>query len=319
MRGSSTVLFCAVALASIASAGTAHAQATSEQMLAQSLFDEARQLMDRGRFGEACPKLAESQRLDPGAGTLLNLAICHEKEGKTGSAYLEMTAASSQASKDGRKDREKIANDHLAALAPRVSKLSVHVRQDEPGVEVRVDGTVIRRPAWDVASVVDPGQHVVDATAPGRRAFHQVVTVAEGEQRTVQIGPFEPLAKDLGSPATTSADALPSIPPRRATNPWFVASIATAVAGFTVALPAGYVWGMLKLTEPTCKVVDAYESGSVFCTSPSVRDAWLAATLVGVSFGVVGTLGIAILPRKVEVVPAASSANAGGMTVVGRF
>ena len=37
---------------------------------ADALFKEGRALLDAKKFDEACPKLAESQRLDPGAGTL---------------------------------------------------------------------------------------------------------------------------------------------------------------------------------------------------------------------------------------------------------
>ena len=113
---------------------SAHAQGMSDQMLAQSLFDEGRQLMAQKRYAEACPKLAESQRLDPGGGTLTNLAICHENEGKTGTAYLEFMAASSQASKDGRADREAIAKEHLGRLGPRVPKLKVHVDHAVSGI-----------------------------------------------------------------------------------------------------------------------------------------------------------------------------------------
>ena len=321
MRPPSTVAGLVFA-GSVAIAFDARAQSpsVSEQMLAQSLFEEGRQLMEHGKYAEACPKLAESQRLDPGGGTLLNLAICHEKEGRLGSAYLDMKSALAQAVKDGRKDRETIANEHLAVLGARVPRLAVHVVREDPGLDVKVDGTTLRKPAWDLLTVVDPGPHAIDASAPGKAPFRQTITLAESEQRTVQVPPLEVAEGRALPPSSTTATPLaagasaPAPAPEMQTNPWFVASAAAGVTGFVVALPAGYIWLMETLLRGTCRP----ETNTLFCVSDDVRTTWLAVAAAGLGAGVLGTIGVAAFPRKIQVAPSAGR-NAAGAVVIGQF
>ena len=54
---------------------------------ADALFQKGREAADKGDFATAAAKFAESQRLDPAPGTLLNLADCEEHLGQTASAW----------------------------------------------------------------------------------------------------------------------------------------------------------------------------------------------------------------------------------------
>ena len=64
---------------------------------AQSLFSDARKLMLAGNFADACPKREESEKLDPGMGTLYNLGDCYEHVGKTASAWAAFDEVANEA------------------------------------------------------------------------------------------------------------------------------------------------------------------------------------------------------------------------------
>jgi hypothetical protein len=168
-----------------------------EEQLAQALFEEGRALMDKRRYAEACPKLKESQRLDPGGGTLLNLAICHEKEGKLATAKADYEEALAIAMRDARKDRQAIARARLTALEPTVPRLRVSVvsAADTPGLEIKLDGLVLRRAAWGVATPVDPGPHRLEASASGRAAWSMPITLQPSQKKSIEVPALGPLTE----------------------------------------------------------------------------------------------------------------------------
>src|SRR4051812_22569154 len=71
----------------VCSLGTFSKAGDLDQSLAETLFEEGRVLMQEGVLQQACAKFAESQRVAPACGTLLNLGVCHEKLGQTASAW----------------------------------------------------------------------------------------------------------------------------------------------------------------------------------------------------------------------------------------
>jgi serine/threonine-protein kinase len=193
--------------------GRAAASGGSDAAIAEALFQEGRKLVEQKRYPEACPKFAESQRLDPGIGTLLNLAACHELEGKTATSWSEFTQALGQAERESRSDAQQFARTHLAALTPKLPKIVISVPADSeaPGLEVKLDGQPLGKAAWGVAAPIDPGTHVVAAVATGRKPWTTQATFAAGEQKTVVVPALE-----VDAERATSGTIDPSFnPPER--------------------------------------------------------------------------------------------------------
>lgn len=153
---------------------------------AQALFEDGKRLMQQGRHDEACPKLVESQRLDPGGGTLLAIALCHEGQGKTATAWADYDVALAQARKDGRADREQTAIEHMRGLEPKLVRVRVIVAQKVDGLEVRRGGELVSEAQWGSALPVDPGDHVFEASAPNTPRWSETVSV-RSEGRTVDV------------------------------------------------------------------------------------------------------------------------------------
>jgi hypothetical protein len=212
----------------------AFAQSAGDRALAEQLFRTGQELMSQNRYAEACPKLAESQRLDPGTGTLLNLAVCHEHEGKLASAWTELNDAATFARRDQRPDRVQYAEQRLAALEPKLSRLTIELAQggDVPGLEIRLDGEVLGRAALGVAAPVDPGSHTVSASAAGKRPWQTKLDLAAGPaQKSVLI------PKLADAPAGSAPGAGPNAADRGLAGP------ATSGSGGKAQRISAYVLG----------------------------------------------------------------------------
>jgi hypothetical protein len=149
-----------------------HARAQSNAALAEKLFLEGQKMMAEGNPA-ACGKLADSERLDPALGTLINLAVCHEKQGKTATAWSEFMDASAQAQKAAQRDREGFARAHAAALEKRLQKMIVEVAVPAAGMEVSLDGVPLPGSVLGTEIPLDPGDHELAVIAPGKKPWRQ--------------------------------------------------------------------------------------------------------------------------------------------------
>jgi len=196
-------------------------QSADSKAAAQALFDEGRSLVAHQQFAEACPKFAESQRLDPGIGTELWLADCYENNGQVASAWASFKEAAAAAALSHDK-REAVARDRAVALEAKIPRLMVVVSDAaaSQGLEVRRDGLIMASTAWGFALPVDPGAHTVAASAVGRVPWSTTVQVA-ARADTLQV--TIPALEDVPPPAVavqdTGAprpDAVEASPPEKA-------------------------------------------------------------------------------------------------------
>jgi len=170
---------------------TARAQESSR---AQALFDDGRRLMNEGKFADACPKLAASQRLDPGAGTLMNLATCYDKNGQLASAWAAYREAAAASRSSGHADWEAAARGRADKLEPDLARVIVVVPKESrvTGLVVERDGTPIDAAEWSTPMPIDGGPHTLRAAAPGKKAWTtQIIVAGPRSQSTVSVPMLE--------------------------------------------------------------------------------------------------------------------------------
>jgi len=195
-----------------------------EGAAAEALFNEARTLMQQGDYEQACPKLAESQRLDPAAGTAINLAECYERQGKSATAWAAWLAAASVARRAGQMDRVELAEGKAAALEGTLSRLVIKVPEKVrvPGLKITRGVVAVGESSWDSALPVDPGRYTIRAEAPNRRPFEVAVTVeGSGAVAHVVIPKLQEEGQSFDEPAPVApapmtqppAPAEPMAPP----------------------------------------------------------------------------------------------------------
>ena len=189
----------------------ARAQGTAPPRNAEALFREGRQLMDAKDFAAACPKFAESQKLEPAPGTLLNLADCYEKSGQTASAWTTFKEAAKAANARSRADWVATATQRAAVLEPKLATLAITVGgpADVPSLKIERDGAPVERSVWGTAVPVDPGPHTLGATATGKKAWTRKIEVPATKNVLVDM----PVLETDAPPPPIAKKATEDLPP----------------------------------------------------------------------------------------------------------
>jgi DNA-binding NarL/FixJ family response regulator len=225
---------------------------------AENLVLRALSLMQKKKWLRAARLLETSIQLDPDMGAQAALAECYEALRRPAQAWMTFTAAADHASRQGLADNQKAALLRAQGLEPRVVLIVLNMPPDvsnAKGLRITVDGIDVVRRAWAEGAqpvvAVDPGKHVLMATAPGKIPWHQTVRAPDaGSRVTVDIPPMVSVqavsrqrraertaaiaSGSIGAVATAAGIAGVVLVARDQPS----AGVPMAISGFTVGVPS---------------------------------------------------------------------------------
>lgn len=180
------------------------------------------------------------------------------------------------------------------------------------GVQVSLDGKELGRASWGVALPVDPGEHRLEARAPGVAPWTTSLRVGPApERRSITVPPLAPsapVASSAAPPATSAPPAppAPASPPRSLTLPLIVGGL-----GATSVLIGGYFGVNALLLQQkanrTCPERACPSDEAIGQSRDAIRSAWFANAGVG--------LGLAGLAAAYLLLPAPRAQAAGSWRV----
>jgi tetratricopeptide (TPR) repeat protein len=254
-----------------------------EAVAADALYGSAKEALARGETRRACELFEESLRVQPAAGTLLNLGDCH--------FHLGQWMAALDYFRQGRKRlvpgdyRISFADKRITDLESAVPHLELSLSGAPPSdVRVFLDEREIPLDSLGAALAVDPGTHVFIVRAPEHRDERIEVTVKERETKTLALaaGPLLPGGRGGSLDVPPGAAAASASNRGRAQRIW-----GFAFGGLgAVALGTGAVLG-LTAHATYDDALSHCPTGPASCTLPGVQgghNAELEATASTIAF-----------------------------------
>lgn len=188
--------------------------------MAKELFDRGLELMKAKDYAQGCPKIAESQRLDPLPGSLFTWAECEARAGKAATGwslfqrFLRETNAEPERSKQAR--RREAAEARMKEIEPSIARLELSLAPGSPAdTMVILDGETLAAATLKVPLPLDPGTHSLTLRS-GRREHTQRVELEAGALKQLVLRMPEPEESPLAPthvPATSPAPAPAAEPP----------------------------------------------------------------------------------------------------------
>lgn len=210
-----------------------------ERATAEALFQEGLALMDQGQLAQACDKFAGTLEMEQGVGTMLHLADCYDKLGRTASSWALFEEVAARAQISGDTTRAEIAQARAAHLKSRLSL--VYLRFTPPSasgrratqVVVELGGARIPEAMWNSPVPVDPGSQRIRIVAEGYEPWTYTMNVPTGP---AQLRVVAPNLQPIGPRPTTAVSPISKLttppPGTRETRSTSNSGSSTRVVGY---------------------------------------------------------------------------------------
>jgi hypothetical protein len=152
---------------------------------ARALFRQGVEQTDGGHWAEAADLFRRSLALRESAVVAFNLGTALVHTGGLVEASELFRRAARDA--DAPERLQAAAGRELAAIQPRIGRLTITVEGPLEGVELTFDDRTVRSEMVGVAAPADPGDHVLVARRRGEEVARAEVSVAEGSAASVSL------------------------------------------------------------------------------------------------------------------------------------
>jgi hypothetical protein len=165
---------------------SAWAQDKQELSKARAQFQRAIELEQAGNCTTALETFREVGQVRMTPQVRFHIAACEEKLGRLVTALGGYQLAFADADSVG-EDFKSEVDRAVTRLQGAIPKLVIVRSTGAEAAEIQLDGEALGASSVGVPVPLDPGPHSVTAKAPGTLPFHETVTIAENEQKSVAV------------------------------------------------------------------------------------------------------------------------------------
>ncbi len=274
----------------------------ADMSAARALGQDGVKLADAGNCQEALDKLQRAEKIFHAPTTLARLGECQVQLGKLveGTENLNRVSRENLAptAPQAFRDAQERARKVFAEAKPKIARLKIAVAApSDAQLTVKLDGENVPVANLNTNRPTDPGDHVVEASAPGYKVATAKVKLAEGAVDSIALTlEVDPNAPKVAVVPPSSQPVTPGTPPPAETtsNSRLPAYVALGVGGVGVAV--GAVFGLLALgkkgdLDDSCKdkvcasgAQDTIDSGKTLGTVSTIG---FGVGIVGIGVGTV--------------------------------